>query len=76
MKKQADKYRSERQFAGGDMVYVKLQPYRQALVTNRRCLKLSACFFSPYTILECIGEVAYKLDFSAEAKIHLVFHVS
>ena len=47
MKQQADKKRSDRHFQPGDLVYVKLQPYRQTTVASRQCLKLSARFFGP-----------------------------
>ena len=61
MKRQADKHRSERSFAVGDSVYLKLQPYVQSSIATRSNNKLSFRFFGPFTILERIGEVAYRL---------------
>ncbi|XP_069152703.1 uncharacterized protein [Solanum lycopersicum] len=39
--------------------------------------KLSPRYVGPYEILQCVGEVAYKLALIAElASVHPVFHVS
>jgi exosome complex RNA-binding protein Rrp4 len=75
MKRQADKKRSERVFAVGDSVYLKLQPYIQSSVATRSNQKLSFKFFGPYEILERIGAVAYHLNLATNNSIHPVFHL-
>ena len=71
--KHADKKRSNRNFELGDWVYIKLQPYHQMTVVNRKCLKLSARFFGPYQIMAKVGMVAYKLDLLASSQTILSF---
>jgi len=76
MKYQADKSRSERSFAVGEQVWLKLQPYVQTSVAHRASNKLSFRYFGPFEILSKIGSVAYKLKLPADSSIHPVFHVS
>jgi hypothetical protein len=76
MKRQADKHRVESQFAVGDMVFLKLQPYVQSSVAPRANHKLAFKFFGPYRILKRIGKVAYRLQLPDSVSVHLVFHVS
>jgi hypothetical protein len=72
----ADTKRSEREFAVGDMVYLRFQPFRHAAFGLHQCLKLTTKYYGPFKVLERIGHVAYKLQLPDSADIHPVFHVS
>lgn len=76
MKLYDDKRKTEREFQVGDMVFLKLQPYRQSSVAIRRNLKLSSKYYGPYKILEKVGSVVYKLELPVASKVRPVFHVS
>jgi hypothetical protein len=76
MKQQADQGRSECQFAEGDQVFLRLQPYKKNSLKADHCQKLAPKFYGPYTILKRVGQVAYQLDFPSHSKLHPIFHVS
>jgi hypothetical protein len=76
MKIQADKHRIDREFQVGDKVLLKLQPYVQNSVVSRSHPKLAFKFFGPFTVLQRVGSVAYRLELPSTALVHPVFHVS
>ncbi|MCI09935.1 hypothetical protein A2U01_0031026, partial [Trifolium medium] len=76
MKSNADKKRKPAEFKVGDMVLVRLQPYRQHSVSLRKNQKLSMRYFGPFKIIARVGSVAYKLELPSHAKIHSVFHIA
>lgn len=76
MKYYADKKRKEREFSEGDMVYLKLQPYRHTSLSLHRHLKLHSKFYGPFRVLERIGNHAYKLLLPEGCMLHNTFHVS
>ena len=75
-KKYADGHRTDKQFAVGDKVFLKVRP-RKSLICYGKGSKLAPHFVGLFEILERIGPVAYRLALSPSlAHIHDVFHVS
>src|ERR1700678_1498878 len=56
-KVQADKHRVDRTFEVGDLVYLRLQPYRQVSIKRIGAKKLQPRFFGPYRVNKRIGAV-------------------
>jgi hypothetical protein len=75
-KVQAYKHKVDRNFEVGDLVYLRLQPYRQASIKRSRADQLQPRFFGPYRVNRKIGVVAYELELPQGSKIHNIFHVS
>ena len=76
MKHYANLQRCEKEFAVGDLVYLKLQPYIQSSVAPRSNQKLSFRYYGPFKVLAHVGTVAYHVQLRDECKIHPVVHVS
>jgi hypothetical protein len=72
----ADKHRVERSFEVGDLVYLRLQPYRKESIKKSGVEKLKPHFYGPYRVRRKVGAVAYELELPLGSKIHNVFHVS
>lgn len=62
MRTQYNEHRLDKEFRVGDLVYLKLQPYRQGSVSFKKHIKLAPRFYGPYKIIRRIGNFAYKLE--------------
>jgi hypothetical protein len=58
----ADKGRTENVFQVGDLVCLKLQPYKQLSMALRKNEKRNPRFYGPYKIIQKVGGVAYNLS--------------
>ena len=65
MKKFADRNRTERTLEIGDMVYLKMQPYRMAAFGLRGAIKLHNKFYGPFRVLA--GQADYVGDTEAQS---------
>ncbi|KAI3687208.1 hypothetical protein L1987_80902 [Smallanthus sonchifolius] len=75
-KSYADKRRMDLEFQVGDMVLLKVSPWK-GIIRLRKRGKLSPRFIGPFKILARVGQVAYRLDLPVELSgIHPTFHVS
>ena len=76
MKLYSDKHRTERSFSVGDLVFLRLQAYKQKSFKHHQLKKLSPKYYGPFQILHKVREVSYRLDLPPNSKIHPTFHVS
>jgi hypothetical protein len=49
-------------FEVGDLVFLRLQPYRQSSLKKSGTEKVKTIFYGPYRIMRRVGEVSYKLE--------------
>jgi hypothetical protein len=75
-KMSVDRHRIEHSFEVGDLVFLRLQPYKQSSLKKCGVEKLNPRFYGPYKIMRRVGEVAYEPELLEGSRIHNVFHVS
>lgn len=76
MRESANKHRHHVEFAVGDRVLLKLQPYRKHSVARPESAKLARRYYGLFEVIERIGPVACQLRLLEGSRIHNVFHVS
>ncbi|KAI3819397.1 hypothetical protein L1987_13228 [Smallanthus sonchifolius] len=75
-KSYADRRRRPIEFDVGDIVMLKVSPWK-GIIRFRKRGKLSSRFVGPFRIMARVGEVAYRLELPDELSgIHPTFHVS
>ncbi|GJT88904.1 putative reverse transcriptase domain-containing protein [Tanacetum coccineum] len=75
-KSYADVRRKPMEFSAGDMVILKVSPWKGVIRFGKRG-KLSPWYVGPFKIIDRIGPVAYKLELPNELRgIHNTFHIS
>ncbi|GKC46747.1 hypothetical protein Tco_1064469 [Tanacetum coccineum] len=74
-KNYADRRTKPSEFEVGDMVLLKVSPWKGAVNFGKR-RKLILCYIEPFKILARVGPVAYTLELPEELKgVHSTFHV-
>lgn len=69
MKKNVDPKRRDVEYAVGDMVFLKIGPYRQSSLRKKRNEKLSPKFLGSFKIVERIGPVVYILELPKSSSV-------
>ncbi|CAA0816697.1 Unknown protein [Striga hermonthica] len=68
--------RRDEEFEPGDLVFLKLRPFRQRTTAQRAATKIGVRYYGTYKILAKIGKVAYRLELPGDSHIHPIIHVS
>ena len=75
-KSYVDKHRSDLEFQVGDMVLLKVSPWK-GVIRFRKWGKLGPRYIGLFRVVARVGKVAYRLDLPVElSQIHSTFHVS
>jgi hypothetical protein len=65
----------EHRFEERDLVFLRLQPYKQSSLKKIGAEKLKPRSYGPYRVIQSVSELTYELELPVGNKIHDVFHV-
>jgi hypothetical protein len=74
-KKYYDAAHQDLELQEGDWVWLRLLHRPKQLMSSRTKEKLGPSYVGLFRVLECIGQVAYRLQLSAVTHLHDIFHV-
>ncbi|GJR74495.1 putative reverse transcriptase domain-containing protein [Tanacetum coccineum] len=75
-KSYANMRRKSLEFQVGDMVMLKVSPWKEVIRFDKRG-KLNPCYIGPFKILVKVGTIAYRLELPEQlSRVHSNFHVS
>jgi hypothetical protein len=72
----ADRHRIEHSFEVRDLVFLRLQPYKQSSLKKSGAEKFKPRFYGPYRIRRMVGKVSYELELPEGSRIPNMFHIS
>ncbi|GKD30027.1 putative reverse transcriptase domain-containing protein [Tanacetum coccineum] len=76
LKSVADRNRKLVEFQVGDMVMLKVSPWK-GVIRFGKWGKLNPCYIGPFKVLPKVGMVAYRLELPDQiSRVHITFHVS
>ena len=76
MKYYADKYQKKILFQEGELLFLKLNPYKQRSLASKINEKHAWRYYGPYKVVKRVGNFSYRLELPNTCSIHPILYVS